>query len=63
MRELYRAIKSATSRILPQKFESELKSHLKHWNKGLWDDQLYIRSAGGALLKNLEEYIQSHRRG
>ena len=30
---------------------------------GLWGDQLYIRSAGGAPLKTLEEYIQSHSRG
>jgi hypothetical protein len=29
----------------------------------LWGDQLYIRSAGGAPLKILEEYIQSHSRG
>jgi hypothetical protein len=54
---------SVTSRILRKEFEFELKPHFKNWNKGLWGDQLYIRSAGGAPLKILEEYIQSHTRG
>jgi putative transposase len=57
------SIKSATSRILRKEFESELKPYFKNWSKGLWGDQLYIRSAGGAPLKILEEYIQSHSRG
>ncbi len=57
------SIKSATSRILRKDFESELRPHFKNWSKGLWGDQLYIRSAGGAPLKILEEYIQSHSRG
>ena len=57
------SIKSATSRVLRKEFESELKPHFTNWNKGLWGDQLYIRSAGGAPLKILEEYIQSHSRG
>lgn len=57
------SIKSATSRVLRQEFEFELKPHFTNWNKGLWGDQLYIRSAGGAPLKILEEYIQSHTRG
>lgn len=57
------SIKSATSRILRKEFEQELRPHFKNWNKGLWGDQLYIRSAGGAPLKVLEEYIQAHSRG
>ncbi len=57
------AIKSATSRILRKEFESELRPHFPNWKKGLWGDQLYIRSAGGAPLSVLEEYIQSHSRG
>ena len=57
------SIKSATSRILRKEFEPELRPHFKNWSKGLWGDQLYIRSAGGAPLKILEEYIQSHSRG
>lgn len=57
------SIKSATSRILRKEFESELRPHFKSWDKGLWGDQLYIRSAGGAPLSVLEQYIQSHTRG
>jgi putative transposase len=57
------SIKSATSRILRKEFESELRPYFKNWKKGLWGDQLYIRSAGGAPLKILEEYIQNHSRG
>jgi putative transposase len=57
------SIKSATSRILRREFERELRPHFKNWNKGLWGDQLYIRSAGGAPQKVLEEYIQAHSRG
>jgi len=57
------ATKSATSRILRKEFESELRPYFKNWRKGLWGDQLYIRSAGGAPLSVLEQYIQSHSRG
>ncbi|MEB3280841.1 MAG: IS200/IS605 family transposase [Lyngbya sp.] len=57
------SMKSATSRIIRREFEPELKPYFKNWKKGLWGDQLYIRSAGGAPLKILEEYIQSHSRG
>jgi len=57
------ATKSATSRILRKEFESELRPYFKNWKKGLWGDQLYIRSAGGAPLSILEQYIQSHSRG
>ncbi len=57
------SIKSATSRHLRKEFEAELRPYFKNWDKGLWGDQLYIRSAGGAPLKILEEYIQSHSRG
>lgn len=57
------SIKSATSRILRKEFELELRPYFPNWRKGLWGDQLYIRSAGGAPLKVLETYIQNHSRG
>lgn len=57
------SLKSATSRILRKEFESELRPYFQNWKKGLWGDQLYIRSAGGAPLNILEEYIQNHSRG
>lgn len=57
------SIKSACSRMLRKEFERELRPHFKNWKKGLWGDQLYIRSAGGAPLKILEQYIQNHSRG
>ena len=57
------SMKSACSRMLRKEFESELRPHFKNWKKGLWGDQLYIRSAGGAPLKILEKYIQDHSRG
>ena len=47
------SIKSATSRILRKEFEPELRPYFRNWKKGLWGDQLYIRSAGGAPLKVL----------
>lgn len=57
------SIKSATSRTLRKEFEAQLRPLFPNWKKGLWGDQLYIRSAGGAPLKVLEEYIQAHSRG
>lgn len=41
----------------------ELKPHFKNWNKGLWGDQSYYASSGGAPIEVLEEYIQNHSRG
>lgn len=57
------SIKSATSRTIRKEFETQLRPHFPNWKKGLWGDQLYIRSAGGAPLKVLEEYIKAHSRG
>jgi putative transposase len=57
------SIKSAISRILRSEFESELRKHFWDWDKGLWGDQLYIASVGGASLETLKQYIQAHSRG
>jgi putative transposase len=57
------SVKSATSRMLRKEFKVDLQEHFPNWEKGLWGDQLYIRSAGGAPLKILEEYIKAHSRG
>ncbi len=56
---LHGSLKSATSRILRKEFP-ELK---RFCQKGLWGKQLYIRSAGGAPLATLKEYIRSHNYG
>lgn len=53
---LHGALKSATSRILRKEFP-ELKQFCQ---RGLWGKQLYIRSAGGAPLSILKQYIDSH---
>lgn len=55
--------KSASSRILRKEFEGELRPYFKNWKKGLWGDQLYISSVGGAPIEVLKEYIQAHNRG
>jgi putative transposase len=57
------SVKSATSRILRKEFESELRPYFKNWSKGLWGDQLYLRSAGGAPIETLKAYINAHSRG
>ncbi|MGD1941645.1 MAG: IS200/IS605 family transposase [Leptolyngbyaceae cyanobacterium] len=57
------SMKAASSRILRKEFESELRPHFPNWRKGLWGDQLYIRSAGGAPLEKLKAYINAHSRG
>lgn len=57
--QLHGSLKSATSRILRQEFP-QLK---KTYSKGLWGRQLYLRSAGGAPLAKLKEYIDNHPYG
>ncbi|WP_204141925.1 IS200/IS605 family transposase [Halomicronema sp. CCY15110] len=57
------SMKAASSRILRKEFEPELRPHFRNWKKGLWGDQLYIRSAGGAPLETLKAYINAHSRG
>jgi putative transposase len=56
-------MKSAISRIIRSEFESELRPKMIRWDKGLWGDQLYISSAGGAPIATLIEYIADHNRG
>ena len=56
-------MKSASSRILRKEFEEELRPKMVKWSKGLWGDQLYISSAGGAPIESLKEYIAAHSRG
>lgn len=57
------SMKSTSSRILRKEFESELRPFFRNWKKGLWGDQLYIRSVGGAPLDKLKAYINAHSRG
>lgn len=57
------SIKSATSRIIRKEFDSELRQFYPRLDTGLWGAQLYVRSAGGASVEILEQYIQSHSRG
>lgn len=55
--------KSAISRVLREEFRSELTPYFRNWNKGLWGDQSYYASSGGAPIDVLEKYIRSHSRG
>lgn len=55
--------KAAISRILRKEFEFELRPYFRNWKKGLWGDQSYYGSAGGAPIETLKKYIQSHSRG
>jgi putative transposase len=57
------SMKSASSRMLRKEFEAHLKRYHSNWKKGLWGDQLYISSAGGAPIETLLEYIADHNRG
>jgi putative transposase len=57
------SMKSATSRIVRKEFEAQLRPHFRNWGKGLWGDQKYYASAGGAPIATLIEYIQDHNRG
>ncbi|MBE9064462.1 IS200/IS605 family transposase [cf. Phormidesmis sp. LEGE 11477] len=57
------SMKSASSRIIRKEFETELRPYFRNWSKGLWGDQKYYASAGGAPIATLIEYIQDHNRG
>jgi len=57
------SIKSATSRGIRKEFDAELKTFYPKLETGLWGAQLYVRSAGGASVEVLEQYIQAHSRG
>lgn len=56
-------VKSAVSRVLRKEFETELRPYFSNWNKGLWGDQSYYASSGGAPIEVLEQYIKNHSRG
>jgi putative transposase len=57
------SIKSATSRGIRKEFDTELKTFYPNLKTGLWGAQLYVRSAGGASVEILQQYIQAHSRG
>lgn len=58
--QLCGSIKSATSRIVGKEFKDEIRPRI---SKGLWGKQLYLRSAGGAPLSKLQDYISNHSYG
>lgn len=58
--QLCGSIKSATSRIVGKEFAGEIRPYIA---KGLWGKQLYLRSAGGAPLSKLKDYIDHHSYG
>jgi len=51
------SLKSATSRILRQEFPDLVN---KFYREGFWGRQKYYRSAGGAPLEKLKQYIDGH---
>jgi putative transposase len=58
---LVNTIKTATSRIVSNKFESELKK--VYWSKKvLWSNSYYISSCGGVAIETLKSYIQEQER-
>lgn len=61
--KVFGSVKSAISRMLRKEFEEHLRPYFKNWNKGLWGDQSYYASSGGAPIEVLEKYIQEHSRG
>jgi putative transposase len=60
---LVASLKSASSRILRQKYPVELKT--RYWGKNakLWHDSKCIVSVGGAPLEVVKQYIQSQSGG
>lgn len=58
--QLFGSVKSASSRIIGKEFAGEIRPVI---SKGLWGKQLYLRSAGGAPLSKLQDYISSHSHG
>lgn len=55
--DFFGSVKSATSRILRQEFTAQVQ---KFYRKGFWGRQKYYRSAGGAPLAVLMQYIDAH---
>lgn len=51
------SLKSATSRLLRSEFPDEVN---KFYRQGFWGRQKYYRSAGGAPLEKLKQYIDAH---
>jgi putative transposase len=60
--DLVASLKSASSRILRDKYKSEIDKH--YWGKAkLWHDSKCIVSCGGAPLQIVKEYIQNQSGG
>lgn len=56
------SLKSASSRILRQKYPQEIRQF--YWGKAkLWHDSKCIISCGGAPLKTIKQYIQDQKGG
>ncbi|MDJ0616471.1 MAG: IS200/IS605 family transposase [Calothrix sp. MO_192.B10] len=59
--DLIASLKSASSRILRQKYRSQIDKH--YWGKAkLWHDSKCVVSCGGAPLQIVKDYIQ-HQSG
>lgn len=58
--QLCGSVKSATSRMVGKEFADKIRPHI---SQGLWGKQLYLRSAGGAPLSKLHDYINTHSYG
>jgi putative transposase len=60
--DLVASLKSASSRILREKYKSEIDQH--YWGKAkLWHDSKCIVSCGGAPLQMVKQYIQDQSGG
>jgi len=60
--DLVASLKSASSRILREKYKSEIDKY--YWGKAkLWHDSKCIVSCGGAPLEIVEKYIQEQSGG
>ena len=60
--DLVASLKSASSRVLRQRFKEEIDK--VYWGKAkLWHDSKCIISCGGAPLEAVKEYIQSQSGG
>lgn len=60
--DLIASMKSASSRILREKYKSEVDKH--YWGKAkLWHDSKCVVSCGGAPLQIVKDYIQNQSGG
>ncbi|EAW38653.1 IS200/IS605 family transposase [Lyngbya sp. PCC 8106] len=59
--KLVNTIKTATSRTISSKFESELKK-VYSGKKVLWSSSYYVSSCGGVAVDRLKEYIKEQDR-